>query len=1309
MLNTTTLRKLSAAGVAAVCALIGAQSIAPTPASAMLSFPFDGQLAPASGSFGRTEPAGATLANLGPDGVAIDDFNSQTYVAESVSGVPNAASHDSVAVFSAAGSELSPLDGSVTPAGSFGSGLISVAANNGTGAVYVMDSADNAIDVFDSTGNYVCQITGTGNVSTSPSECDTSASAVENPPTPAGGFHQPRGVAVDQATGAIYVLDSLNGVVGIFNSAGAYQRQIQLSQAPGAEPQWMYDLAVSGFNEHVYVTQTSPVTEVQEFDATGTFVTAWTGENTPQGSFGFEGLSVAADDHSGNVYISGSGRGVTYGFSSTGAYLTQFTHNDHSPEDTQVDQATGKVYVAERSFEAAFPQVIKVFGPSIVVPDVLTEPATEVQAHSATLHGTVGPDETQLTDCRFEYGLEESYGHSAPCVPVASAIPADGNTHPVSAQIEGLKAGLNYRFRLQAANAAGQNTGSAEGFSTPPGPAITGDAARNLTGTSTELIAQINPQGAETTYHFEYDTRPYAQGEAAHGTVVPGSEGIPGVSEPRPVHAALTGLNATTTYYWRVVATNSRETTTGPAHSFRYSSDSSGLPDNRAYEIVTPPEKNGALLGGGLLIAPPDIAGDGNRVMAASIQCFAESQSCTATRELEGEPFSFTRTSAGWQTTALAPPPLQESANSLMAMNADAGTALFSMPTPPVGEDDFYARMADGALVHIGPATPRAEGALFLANAFAYTPDLSHVVYILELPNFWAFDGTISSPDVYELSGVDDPTPSLVGVSGGAGSTTLISDCATTPGGAGQALGVHAVSVSGSTVYFTARGHSAAARGEICPPGVSAPATNELYARIDNARTVAISRRSPVDCATEACRNSLPSDVAYEDASEDGKQVFFTDTQQLTDAASEDGSDSALPECGSVKFANGCNLYEYDFTRPAGQNLVAVSAGDVSGLGPEVQRVLAVSDDGSHVYFVARGVLDTQANDQGAQAIAGGENLYVYERDAAQPAGRVRFIATLSSLDQRESNHAILGSTRPSVTPDGRFLVFTSHADLTVDDSSMSGAAQVFRYDAQSGQLVRISIGENGFNDNGNTFEQLCHLETCAQDASIAPKTSEYRRDQTMSDDGSYVFFTSPVGLTAGALNDVQIATESESGLPVFAENVYEYHGGHVYLISDGKDTSRIEASSAVQLLGSDRTGANVFFSTADQLVPQDTDTQRDYYDARICTAASPCIPPTAPPLPPCLGEACHGTPAAAPARLAPASASFSGEGNLPAVAGPRVTTPRKAGRLAEALRTCRRGHNHRRRAACEAQARRRYSAASKRKQAGSKSRKGGK
>ena len=136
---------MGAFGVVGVVLALGAGT-----AFGALSYPFDSQLAPAGGSFGHLD-AGS---------VAVNDANGDTYVADSESGV--------VDVFeTATGLQLASLDGTATPAGSFGGGegsgagnIVAVAASNATGDVYVLDATDNVVDVFNSLGGYVCQITG---------------------------------------------------------------------------------------------------------------------------------------------------------------------------------------------------------------------------------------------------------------------------------------------------------------------------------------------------------------------------------------------------------------------------------------------------------------------------------------------------------------------------------------------------------------------------------------------------------------------------------------------------------------------------------------------------------------------------------------------------------------------------------------------------------------------------------------------------------------------------------------------------------------------------------------------------------------------------------------------------------------------------------------------------------------------------------------------------------------------------------------------------------------------------------------------
>lgn len=1203
-----------------------------------LSYPFDGQLVPAGGSFGGLE-AGS---------VAVDDANGDTYVADSASG--------SVSVFeTASGTQLAGLDGSLAPAGSFGGAQVEVAANNGTGDVYVLDSTDNVVDVFAASGGYVCQITGSA--SPSASECN----GVAGSDTPAHGFSTPGGIAVDQATGDVYVVDAHHGVVDVFSATGAYLRQLSLASIPGGfgslSETYTRAVAVDDFNGDVYVAD-SNIDVVYVFNAAGEYEATWTGANTAVGSFGGGTgyVSVAADDASGNVYVTDSADFVTDVFAPSGESIGQLDHfSNSSPvaaRGTAVDQASGRIYVSEET-------LVDIFGPGVVVPDVRTGGASNVQPTSATLQGTVNPAGVQLGSCRFEYGTSTAYGQSVPCVPAAGSIPADSSDHAVSADVAGLQPGTVYHFRLAAANendASEPNSGADTTFETLPPPSIASAAALNVTGASADLTARIDSGGLTGAYRFEYGI------SSAYGARVPVPDGdIAAGAGAQTVTQHVSGLQANTTYHWRVVAQNAAGITTGVDHTFIYDTSGAGLPDNRAYEMVTPPSRNGALVGVGFLIIGSDVAESGSRLTIASIQCFAGSSSCNANRQTEGDPFAFTRTPGGWVTSALAPAAGQYDSNTPWLFNADAGTALFSVPTPPAGEDDWLARRADGSFIDRGPVTKPSAGALgtHATGEKEATADFSHVIYELNGEGLWPFDATqAGDSSLYEAGGGSGAAPALVGVSGGAGSTDLISTCgAAFGGGEGDSPFYNSLSADGRTVFFTA---AACPSGSGSNAGVEVPA-NTLYARIDGSRTVLISGRSPLDC-TGACLGSTPSAAEYRGASTDGSKVFFTSRQRLTDAAGEGEQ----------------NLYEYDFARPVGENLVAISAGDTSGGGPGVLGVQAISSDGSHVYFVASGVLTGASNSHGQDAQAGAENLYVFERDKDHPGGHVAFIAVLPPSDEEFLLRGVSwlgfagGGSLANVTPDGRFLVFISHGRLTPDDTSSNGLTQVFRYDAQTGELVRISVGERGFNDDGNAGLGGASIAP----AHVAAHAGPVRPDPTMSHDGAYVFFESPVGLTPQALNNVQIGVEPIFHDPTYAENVYEWHEGHVYLISDGKDTSALSLGkdpfgisggfSSVRLIGSDATGANVFFTTADGLTGQDTDGQMDYYDARVCTTNDPCVDGSTASVPSCAGEGCRGAPGAAPSLAAPVSASFSGAGNLmrettPVVKAKKKVKPRKA------------------------------------------------
>ncbi len=461
-----------------------------------------------------------------------------------------------------------------------------------------------------------------------------------------------------------------------------------------------------------------------------------------------------------------------------------------------------------------------------------------------------------------------------------------------------------------------------------------------------------------------------------------------------------------------------------------------------------------------------------------------------------------------------------------------------------------------------------------------------------------------------------------------------------------------------------------------------------------------------------------PADAFLEAVSSDGLQAAFTSTQKLTDDASEDsapGDSAHAKSCRRTAGANGCNLYLADLSQgsPA---LTDISSGDISGEGPQVQGVMAISPDGSHVYFVARGVLTSGANHDGSAPVEGADNLYVYERDEAHPAGRTAFVATLpaSNLGTRAETREWGENALANVTPSGDVLVFTSRGALTADTHA-EGAAQVFRYDAPSETLQRISFGAQGFNDNGNAAEGEALM--AIPGAIIGPG----RADPTMADDGSEIFFESSVGLTPVALNDVSVNGNPEA----FAQNVYEWEadgkgacaaaGGCVYLISDGLDDSESNGGdanstlSSVELLGTDTRGENVFFTTADPLVPLDTDSQLDYYDARVGGGfAAPAAPAGC-----AAEESCPGPATTPPPPEQLASTLAPALGNLiapPSIFPPKPPPPKptsRAQRLAAALRACRAKHGRHVRVACERAARKRYAAGHETRKRGKGARRG--
>ncbi|HEY2283284.1 MAG TPA: hypothetical protein VGH60_07015 [Solirubrobacteraceae bacterium] len=648
---------------------------------------------------------------------------------------------------------------------------------------------------------------------------------------------------------------------------------------------------------------------------------------------------------------------------------------------------------------------------------------------------------------------------------------------------------------------------------------------------------------------------------------------------------------------------------------------------------------------------------DGTRVASSSFGSFAGTEDTS----LLGQGYEFTRGEGEWDAFPVDEPYAEIPFYLTMSYSSDLRRVQFGAFTPAGGKrTTIFAASPGGPPTAVGPASPPSlvESSLTLTGA---SDDLTHAIYYDSSPQnagdrefLWPGDTTALGgwPSLYEYVGTGNSEPRLVGVSdvgtpASVAASHLISDCGTDLGGFPKNTEAYnAVSSSGATVFFTA------APSGVC--GAAGPPVYELYARIEASRTVAISEPSEADC--EECNTKAGSmaDAFFRGASREGSRVFFVTAQKL------------LP--GAI--GAGPYLYGYNFQAPARHKITLLSAGDPAG--PAVQGVARVSEDGSHVYFVAHGVL-TAANREGRAPAAGQPNLYVSisecpgtANSCPSPVYHVSFVATLSNTDEADWSSE---DTRPvQATPDGRFLVFQSAADLTLDQGESREAGQVFEYDAADERLVRISRGQGGFNDDGNseTF-----AATVPDPNGSFSEPVDHSKGLALSADGTRVFFSSHDALTPQALQGFN--------------NIYEYHAGEVSLISDGQDVTFTQGHPALLLDGTDASGLDVFFQTADRLVPQDTDNQVDIYDARVGGGPPPTISGA-----PCAGASCHS--AVSVLEAPPGTAPVTGEAPI-SPSSDRPPPPKSltnAQRLVKALKVCA-GKPKRRRAACRLSARKRF------------------
>ncbi len=423
---------------------------------------------------------------------------------------------------------------------------------------------------------------------------------------------------------------------------------------------------------------------------------------------------------------------------------------------------------------------------------------------------------------------------------------------------------------------------------------------------------------------------------------------------------------------------------------------------------------------------------------------------------------------------------------------------------------------------------------------------------------------------------------------------------------------------------------------------------------------------------------------------------------------------------------NGRELVEYAIapgpTVTATPIAVAPSAGEIMGVlgmsedGSYVYfaaNAVLAKNEGVHGSHASSG--DCVVRAPLAEATC---NLYLWHD------GQTIFIASLHTVSdwydwtpagKLGSGPAIPKSSR--VSSGGRVLLFASNLDQTGYESR--GHSELYRYEAPSeaspnGGLACVSCDPAGIPPRtaaeGESNEEAGQETTLFRSpaASLQPSSGPAFLPRNLSSDGSRVFFDSSEALLAqdededGVRNVYEWVAKGSGSCEYSSASFSATSGGCLYLLSTGT------SSEPSYFVDASLSGEDAFLDTSQPLVAQDSDELYDIYDARVdggiaaqnerstssCEGEEECTPPYSSP----------------PVSQAPASRAFSGVGNLtPPAARQEVKGAKqsvkpltRAQKLAKALKACRKMKAKKQRRACESRARKQYAKKAVKSPAGS-------
>ncbi len=694
-------------------------------------------------------------------------------------------------------------------------------------------------------------------------------------------------------------------------------------------------------------------------------------------------------------------------------------------------------------------ETFKTTGPSIV-----SKPTQPIGHTSATVNAEINTPEAG-SSYRVEYGTSTAYGTATSEKPVPAG-------KAIAEELTGLKLATTYHFRVVVLNAAKEPFfGPDQEFTTV---LIGSESATEVSAEGAVLRAQLAPLGADTKYHFEYGTT------TSYGTQAPVPDGDAGKAAEGfvGVEAPIAGLQPQTTYHYRVSVTveGIAEVAHGEDRTFTTPSATAAaanLPDGRAYELVSPPEKHGGYiealtLGGGVIQSSEDGSGfafvvdgpivedpEGNRSPEAQQALSTRGSGSWSAQELvtphdrpfglragrpsEYEFFSGDLALSLTQPFPYALTPMAEPALAPPSSEAERGhqeKTIYVRNDAPVAPSTAEAPLYEEAARN-GEALAREHGEA--AAKPGYVPLVSMLNAAVPFGGK-PINSTAVEPSVLFLTASPDLThsvlrstvalaktaPSAPGLyESSGGQLELVSVLPNGQPATGGTAGLSAVDLGSGFLGQPTNWRNAISNdGRRISWTVAEGATGagELFMRDTTAH-----KTLRVDVPTEAgLERPATGEALFQAASSDGSKIFFTDAQRLTTSSTAQPGKPDLYECevGESAGEPTCKLSDVTRDEHAGESAA------VQGL------VLGAAADGSSIYYVASGALAT-----GAQA--GARNLYAAHHGAG--GWTTHFLGALSAEDNPDwgfvKNRVEEMNISARVSPNGRYLAFMSKERLT--------------------------------------------------------------------------------------------------------------------------------------------------------------------------------------------------------------------------------------------------------------------------------------